>query len=136
VVASKKRNDKTNLANGRAGLCGGWAVKQMQSSVIATSLRAQEMKGSELICSPPSIARVGQQQNLAFEKSFRKALGASQLCDVPGERRLWKLDAVEDGAADEAWLLSTSSFCCCAVRELHLISPLRSKSGTVCHRAF
>ena len=54
MVVSKKCNNKTNLPNGHAGLCGGWEVKQMQSSVIATSLRALQMKTSELVCSLPA----------------------------------------------------------------------------------
>lgn len=61
------------------------------------------MKSSELVCSPPSITRVGQQQHLAFEKSFGKALGASQLDDVLG--------AVEDGPAGEAQYLSFLLLC-------------------------
>lgn len=54
MVVPKKCNNKTNLPNGHAGLCGGGEVKQMQSSVIATSLQAWQMKSPELVCSPPA----------------------------------------------------------------------------------
>lgn len=54
MVVSTKCNNKTNLANGHAGLCIGWEVKQMQSLVIATSPWARQMKSSKLASNIPA----------------------------------------------------------------------------------